>query len=49
MPTYSTLTTIREVMEDKKIVVWKVFDEEKNLLHFFNPVAGLIQKIHSTV
>lgn len=39
MPTYTTLDTIQEVMEDKKIVQWKVHDEDKNLLHHFNPAV----------
>lgn len=37
MPTYTTLETISEVMEQGQCITWRIFDEDENQLHFYTP------------
>lgn len=39
MPTYVTLETIQEVMQEKKCITWRVIDEDENQLHYYSPAT----------
>lgn len=44
MPTFVTLDTIQDVMLERKCITWKVFDEEENLLHFYQPAESTLPR-----